>query len=83
VLNGATETKRKHPEGMFLRAFVEPRFRAVDIARAGGFSRSYVSQVFAGDVKPSPRFLEACRKVGIPVDEALSALAESREKVAV
>jgi transcriptional regulator with XRE-family HTH domain len=47
---------------------IEPRVRAADIARAGDFSRAFVSQVLAGDAKPSPRFVEACRKLGLPVD---------------
>ena len=55
-------------EGLLLRELVEPRVRAADIARAGGFSRQYTSQVLRGDLPPSERFLEACREVGLPID---------------
>jgi transcriptional regulator with XRE-family HTH domain len=58
----------KHPEGPRLRRLIEPRVRAADIARAGGFSRAFVSQVLAGDAKPSPKFIEACLELGLPVD---------------
>jgi transcriptional regulator with XRE-family HTH domain len=58
----------KYAEGPLLRTWIEPRVRAADIARAGGFSRTFVSQVLAGDARPSPRFLEACRDLGLPVD---------------
>jgi transcriptional regulator with XRE-family HTH domain len=70
----------RYPEGLLLRAFVEPRVRAADIARAGNLSRQYVSRVLAGEVKASERFLQACRDVGLPVDEVLAAYNE-RERV--
>jgi len=59
-----------HREGLILRAFIEPRVRATDIARAGDppLSRAYVSQVLSGREKASPRFIDACRKLGLPVD---------------
>jgi transcriptional regulator with XRE-family HTH domain len=69
----------KHREGPLLRSWVEPRVRAADIARAGGFSRTFVSQVLAGDAKPSPRFIEACRQLGLPVELIFG---EEKEKAA-
>ncbi len=52
-----------------LRALLEKRPpRAIDIARAGGFSPQYVHQVLRGDRPPSARFVEATRSLGFPVD---------------
>jgi len=55
-----------------LRAWMQPRVRPIDIARAGGFSRQYVSKVLAGKKHPSARFCEAARSLGVPVDVLLS-----------
>lgn len=54
--------------GVKLRAWMEPRVRASDLAREGGFRPSYVSAVLAGRKPPSERFLEAARHLGVPVD---------------
>ena len=59
----------KHNEGPLLRAIIEqPRVRQIDIARKAGCSRQFVSDVFAGRRKASPRILDACRDLGLPVD---------------
>ena len=56
-------------DGRVLRAFIEPKVRPIDIAREAGCSRAYVSQVLSGHARPSARFLDACRRLDIPVDQ--------------
>jgi DNA-binding LacI/PurR family transcriptional regulator len=57
---------------------IEPRVRPADIARVAGCSRAYVSQVLSGQAKASPRFIDACRELGLPV-EAIFEANESHE----
>jgi hypothetical protein len=58
----------KHPEGLVLRAMIEPRIRPVDIARRAGTSRQFVHAVLNGKERASPRVIAACRDLGLPVD---------------
>lgn len=58
-----------HPEGRLLLAMIERTTpRPIDIARAGDFSRQYVSDVLAGRKRASQKFIEACRSLGLPVE---------------
>jgi transcriptional regulator with XRE-family HTH domain len=54
--------------GPLLRAWLVPRIRPADLARAAGCSHQYVSAVLAGRKPPSARLLEAARTLGLPVD---------------
>jgi hypothetical protein len=55
--------------GRLLRALIERKTpRPVDIARQGGFTRQYVGNVLAGRRRASPKFIEACRELGLPTE---------------
>jgi hypothetical protein len=47
---------------------IEPRVRQIDIAREAGVSRQYVFQVLSGQCPPSRKIIEACQRLGLPVD---------------
>jgi hypothetical protein len=62
--------------GPRINEFLSERPTAADIAREGGFSRSFASHVLAGRARPSARFIGACERLGVPV---ISILSESEE----
>ena len=62
------KAQTRHPEGLALRTMIEPRTRPVDIARQAGVSRQFVHAVLIGKEKASPRIIEACLSLGLPVD---------------
>jgi hypothetical protein len=68
--NGSQDMSEKplYREGLVLNAIIQPKVRATDIARTAGVSRQFISGVLAGREKASPRVIEACRELGLPVD---------------
>jgi hypothetical protein len=69
VYHQRTYTEVAEEEARILRALIERKTpRPIDIARAGGLSKQYVGAVLAGRRRASPKFIEACRELGLPVD---------------
>ena len=69
--NGDLHVTRRSDAGPLLRAWLVPKVRPVDLARAAGCSHQYVSAVLAGRKPPSEKLLEAARELGIPVEVIL------------
>ncbi len=60
---------RLHSEGPILKAWMAPqRPSQADIVRESGLSKGFVSNILAGRKRPTPRFIEACRRLGFPVE---------------
>jgi transcriptional regulator with XRE-family HTH domain len=59
--------------GPRLRAWLEEQDppRPADIARKAGVSKQFIHTILAGHAKPSPRVVQACSELGIPVDEVI------------
>jgi transcriptional regulator with XRE-family HTH domain len=55
--------------GLRLRAWLDARPpRPVEIAREAGVSKQYISEILAGRCRPSARVVDACERLGLPVD---------------
>ena len=64
-------TRTNRSTGPRLRAWLEPRVRAADLAREANVSHQYVSAVLSGRKPPSDRLIAAAGRLGIPTDVIL------------
>ena len=62
-------TKVDAAAGLRLRAYLNsgPPTPA-EIARQAGCSRQWIWTILSGKAKPSPRVIEACEELGVPIE---------------
>lgn len=57
-------------DGLRLGAWLETRPPTqAEIARQAGVSRQYIHKVVKGEARPTPRVLQACADLGMPVEK--------------